>query len=221
MSIARTASGMIQAMTEEVRDDYTWRTYSNVCSGRPEYNKYFPEKTFYDEQSGEYRTLPRMFQTSVAVNSDQGVTWHRVQLYDELADLFRKHLIQNNKVARMHLQGYVRSRVREDTGEIVHYTVVPNKRDEQGYKFFKILGTWDHMRDTSGEGDPFEAAAMAANAETAQTDERQEAAQEANDAALANADTPQSEEFPSMFGTHPVDNPASVEGNLAYDDMPF
>ena len=163
-----------QVMTEEVFENYTWRTFQGVCTGRPEYNVFFPEK----EVDGE--TWPAVFETSVAVNDADGKpTWHRIRVYDDLAKLFNQHLKEGNKVARLNLQGYLKSRTYTDRNEkeqIVNFTVVPNKADQHGYLFLKVLGTWQHMRDSSGGEDPFAVSADRAQAETVAEDPRAEAA---------------------------------------------
>ncbi len=162
-----------QKMTEQVFESYVWRTFESVCTGRPEFNVYFPEK----EVDGE--TWPAVFETSVAVNDENGnPQWYRIRVYDDLAKLFNQHLKEGNKVARMNAQGYVKSRTYKDRNGVeqtVNFTVVPNKSDDYGYQFLKVLSTWQHMRDSSGGEDPFAASADRAQAETSQEDQRAEA----------------------------------------------
>jgi len=162
-----------QAMTEQVFDSYTWRTFEAVCTGRPEYNVFFPER----EVDGE--VWPATFETSVAVNDSDGKpTWYRIRVYDGLAKIFNSHLKEGNKVARINCQGYLKSRTYKDRNgkeQIVHFTVVPNKADENGYLFLKVLSTWQHMRDSSGGEDPFAMAQDQAQSESRAEDQRAEA----------------------------------------------
>jgi len=163
-----------QTMTEQVFDSYTWRTFEAVCTGRPEYNVFFPERR---EMNGE--VWPATFETSVAVNDENGQpTWYRLRVYDGLAKLFNQHLKEGNKVARINAQGYLKSRTytnRNGNEQIVHFTVVPNKTDSEGYVFLKVLSTWQHMKDSSGGEDPFAMAQDQAQSESRAEDQRAEA----------------------------------------------
>lgn len=163
-------------VTEQVFENYTWMTFTGVCTGKPEYNVYFPAKVVDGEQWNS------VFETRVAVNAEDGsVEWHRVRVYDELADMFNKYLKEGNRVARLNCQGYLKQRVitdSEDNQKVIPFMVIPNKKDEAGnYKFFKVLATWQHSRGADGE-DPF-AEADGKSSEDQTADARAEAERKA------------------------------------------
>lgn len=199
-----------QSMIEQVFENYVWRKFESVCTGRPEFNMYFPEK----EVDGE--TWPAVFETSLAVNDEDGPIWYRIRVYDELAKLFNSHLKEGNKVARINAQGYVRTRTytnRQGIEQTVNYTVIPNKSDSYGYMYLKVRSTWQHMRDTSGSEDPFAEASDSAQVTNREAEHTQAAARAQGDDMQGLASEQSEEASPQTFGL-----PISVSG---MDDAPF
>ena len=140
---------------ELVKNEYTWGKFEGVRTGKPEYNKYFPKRELEDGT-----VLGSMFETRVAIdNGDEKPTWKRIRFYDELAEQAKSMLIDQNQVAKISCQGYLRTshwQDEEGNDRYSDYFVIPNKLDptEKFYQHLTVHSTWTHFGGAQAS-DPF------------------------------------------------------------------
>ncbi|ACV68898.1 single-stranded DNA-binding protein [Desulfohalobium retbaense] len=132
-----------------IRDDYTWRRFTNCWTGKPDYALYFPETPVHEDM-----VLPSMYVTSVAINhEDESVTWHKIRFYGELADHANEAMKKRSMVARLSAEGHVRTRNfidKEGNEREEQYTVIGSAKRLKVHEIHEHLG--------SEASDPFAAA---------------------------------------------------------------